>query len=168
MKTLVLTPIAIGVGFGISFGLTALWGATTELGKQWLREIASRLGSMFERQGFEATLVHELQWSGNQSNRDRVSYFMKPLFNDARSGRVTMLVRYPAGEMNPQHTHPVGHGMYVLRGTLVTHRGSFGPDTFVWFPPHEAMTHGAGPDEDLVALFMTSRNLKTSYVRDKA
>ena len=28
------------------------------------------------------------------------------------------LVRYPAGAINPSHTHPCAHGMYVLEGTL--------------------------------------------------
>ena len=39
------------------------------------------------------------------------------------------LVRYPAGAINPMHTHPYAHGMYVLEGTLVTQDGQYGQGT---------------------------------------
>jgi hypothetical protein len=32
----------------------------------------------------------------------------------------------------------------VLEGELVTHKGTFGPGSFVWFPEGEVMEHGAG------------------------
>ena len=54
--------------------------------------------------------------------------------------------------------------MYVLRGELVTHRGNFGPDTFVWFPPEEVIWHGAGTAEDLVVLFSAEAGMDTRYV----
>ena len=68
------------------------------------------------------------------------------LFSDPETGMMVRLVRYPAGVINPNHTHPCGHGMFVLEGNLVTHRGSFGPGSFVWFPEGEAMEHGASAD----------------------
>jgi hypothetical protein len=43
--------------------------------------------------------------------------------------------------VNPRHTHPCAHGMFVLEGTLVTHSGSY-VSTFVWFPEGTAMEHG--------------------------
>ena len=55
------------------------------------------------------------------------------------------LVRYPAGVINPLHTHPCGHGMYVLEGQLVTHKGTFGPGYFVWFPEGETMSTAPAP-----------------------
>ncbi len=63
------------------------------------------------------------------------------------------MVRYPAGFVNPSHTHPCGHGLYVLEGTLVTHKGMFPPGTFVWFPEGEVMEHGATEEGDVTALF---------------
>ncbi len=89
---------------------------------------------------------------------------MKLLFSDQQTGCSVKLVRYPAGQINPPHTHVVGHGMYVLKGSLVTHMGTFGPESFVWFPPREVMWHGAGADEELVALFMALGELNTQYV----
>lgn len=67
----------------------------------------------------------------------------KDLFQDLETGMEIRLVRYPAGFVNPLHTHPCGHGMFVLEGTLATRRGTFGPGSFVWFPEGEPMEHGA-------------------------
>jgi quercetin dioxygenase-like cupin family protein len=74
------------------------------------------------------------------------------------------LVRYPAGVINPRHTHPCGHGMFVLEGELVTHRGAFGPGSFVWFPEGEVMEHGASPAGDVVVLFITNKAFRIDYV----
>ena len=54
----------------------------------------------------------------------------KDLYTDSETGAEIRLVRYPAGLVNPAHTHPCGHGLYVLEGDLVTHKGTFGPGTF--------------------------------------
>ena len=53
--------------------------------------------------------------------------------------------------------------MFVLQGELMTHRGTFGPGTFVWFPPHEEMWHGAGHGGDVVVLFSTGLHMTTRY-----
>src|SRR5207253_747089 len=160
MKAMALGSAAMGLGLGVA----AVWtmrNAIVHGGLGWLRETWARLTA---RDVFHARSAYELDWAPNQAHRGAVTYFMKPLHRNARTGDSVMLVRYPAGEMNPMHRHPVGHGIYVLQGTLVTHRGSFGRDTFVWFPPNEPMAHGAGPDEDLVGLFTTSRNFRTDYL----
>ena len=151
--------IGFGVGLAISRALTAAarnlsFGNTL----QWLRQLRQRMP-------FTAVTASSVDWARNQRDQDAVTYFMKPLFRDPRSGQTVMLVRYPPGQINPAHSHPVGHGMYVLQGSLVTHRGTFGPNTLVWFPPGEVMWHGAGPDDELIALFMVGRNFSTRYVR---
>ena len=162
-KMLLLTPAAVGFACGLGVGLTTLWATATEMGRHCLYRIKSWIGRARDGGGFNAIIAAELEWSRNQSHQDLVTYFMKPLRRDAQTGQVAMLVRYPAGEINPNHAHPIGHAMYVLQGSLVTHRGTFGRDTFVWFPPHETMRHGAGPDEDLIAIFLTGPNLETRY-----
>ncbi|MFM9961118.1 MAG: cupin domain-containing protein [Planctomycetaceae bacterium] len=83
---------------------------------------------------------------------------------DSQRAAEIRLVKYPAGIINPLHTHPCGHGMYVLEGTPVTHNGSFGPGTFVWFPEGEVMEHGASSDGDLTVLFMTNKSFRIDYV----
>ncbi len=85
------------------------------------------------------------------------SNFRKILLQDPDTGMEVRLVRYPAGFMTPWHTHPCAHGMYVLEGTLVTHKGSFGPGGFVWFPEGSQMEHGATPHEDVVVVFITNK-----------
>lgn len=82
---------------------------------------------------------------------------------DEETGMEIRLVRYPAGVINPQHTHPCAHGMYVLEGTLVTHAGRFGEGSFVWFPEGEAMEHGAAAEQDVVVLFITNKPFEIHY-----
>src|SRR5262249_35801149 len=88
----------------------------------------------------------------------------KDLYTDPQTGAEVRLVSYPAGVVNPAHTHPCGHGLYVLEGDLVTHRGTFGPGTFVWFPEGNVMEHGAGPEADVTVLFVTNKSFRIDYV----
>ena len=73
-------------------------------------------------------------------------------------------MRFPAGLVNPAHTHPCGHGLSVLEGDLVTHRGTFGPGTFLRFPEGEVMEHGAGPEAGVTVLFVTNKSFRIDYV----
>lgn len=83
--------------------------------------------------------------------------FRKNLLSDPDTGMMVRLVRYPAGFMNPLHTHNCAHGMYVLEGTLVTHEGRYGPGSFVWFPEGNEMEHGATAEEDVTVVFITNK-----------
>ena len=90
--------------------------------------------------------------------------FRKVLHTDPETGVFFQLVRYPRGVINPSHTHPCAHAIYVLEGTLVTHRGSYGPGAFVWFPEGEVMEHGAGPDADVTVLLVSNKPFSIHYV----
>jgi hypothetical protein len=72
-----------------------------------------------------------LPWEERPNEKIVRSLCRKNLIADPDTG---MEVRYPAGTVNPPHTQPCAHGMYVLGGTLVTHDGRYGPGHFVWFP----------------------------------
>ncbi|MGH9719605.1 MAG: cupin domain-containing protein [Bryobacteraceae bacterium] len=89
--------------------------------------------------------------------------YRKNLMQDPDTGMEVRLVRYPAGVINPWHTHPCAHGMYVLEGTLVTHEGSFGKGSFVWFPEGSEMQHGASAEGDVVVLFITNKPFEIHY-----
>jgi quercetin dioxygenase-like cupin family protein len=89
--------------------------------------------------------------------------FRKNLYADPDTGMEVRLVKYPAGVMNPAHTHPCAHGMYILEGTLVTHAGSYGPGQFVWFPEGETMEHGATAQTDVVVVFITNKRFEIHY-----
>lgn len=152
------------VGWGLS--VATAWSFGTAAGRRIGRSTIQRLWRRTVRAPFTAVDASTIAWSRNQKNQDAVTYYMRPLFTDLQSRNAVLMVRYPAGQINPPHSHPVGHGMYVLRGLLVTHRGTFGPGTFVWFPAGEVMWHGAGPDEALEVLFMAGPNLRTDYAMD--
>jgi quercetin dioxygenase-like cupin family protein len=89
--------------------------------------------------------------------------YRKNLLQDPDTGLEIRLTRYPAGFMNTWHTHPCAHGMYVLEGTLVTHVGSFGPGTFIWFPEGLEMEHGATAEGDVTMLFITNKPFAIHY-----
>jgi quercetin dioxygenase-like cupin family protein len=91
------------------------------------------------------------------------SLYRKELVQDPETGMEVRLVRYPAGVINIHHTHPCAHGMYVLEGTLVTHAGSYGPGTFVWFPEGLVMEHGASAAGDVTVLFITNKPFEIYY-----
>jgi quercetin dioxygenase-like cupin family protein len=108
--------------------------------------------------------THEQPWEDRYNEKLGRTLYRKMLYTDPETGAEIRLVRYPAGVINPAHTHPCGHGMYVLEGTLVTHRGSYGPGTFVWFPEGEVMEHGASTDADVVVVFITNKGFRIDYV----
>ena len=112
---------------------------------------------------FFAIRTDDLPWEERFNEKLGRALFRKNLHTDPETGMEIRLVRYPAGVINPNHTHPCGHGMYVLEGTLVTHRGEFGPGSFVWFPEGETMVHGAGFEADAVVLFITNKPFRIDY-----
>jgi quercetin dioxygenase-like cupin family protein len=88
---------------------------------------------------------------------------VKSLYADKDSGMMILQLRYEAGFMNTWHTHPTGHGMYVLDGILKTHQGEYGPGSFVWFPEGGWMEHGATAKNDVNILFITNKAFGIKY-----
>jgi quercetin dioxygenase-like cupin family protein len=113
---------------------------------------------------FVAVDANKLPWEERPNERIGRSLFRKELFIDPDTGMEVRIVRYPAGIINPSHTHPCGHGMYVLSGNLVTHKGTYGPGTFVWFPEGEVMEHGASAEGDATVVFITNKKFRMDYV----
>jgi quercetin dioxygenase-like cupin family protein len=116
---------------------------------------------------FLAVNANTLPWEERFNEHIGQALFRKELFNDPETGVLIRLVRYPAGVINPNHTHPCGHGMYVLEGNLVTHRGTFGPGHFVWFPEGEVMEHGASAEGDVTVVFVTNKAFRIDYVKER-
>src|SRR5688572_26751743 len=117
-----------------------------------------------ETEKLTAIDTRAMPWEERFNERIGRALFRKELYTDPETGSLVRLVRYPAGVINPAHTHPCGHGMYVLEGNLVTHKGTFGPGTFIWFPEGEVMEHGATPDGDVTVLFVTNKTFRIDYV----
>ncbi len=108
--------------------------------------------------------VTALDWNERLLPDTEKPMYGKRIFQDTDTGMSVGMIRYPAGTINPHHTHPCGHGFYVLQGTLVTHKGQYGPGSFVWFPEGGHMTHGASAEGDVVALFVTNKSFRIDYV----
>jgi quercetin dioxygenase-like cupin family protein len=106
----------------------------------------------------------DVEWTEMLLEQIGRPFYVRPLLDEPETGMSVVVLKYPAGFTNPHHTHQCGHGIYVLEGTLVTHRGEFGPGTFVWFPEGEPMQHGASTDADMVALFITNKPFSIDYV----
>lgn len=104
-----------------------------------------------------------IPWEERFNERIGKLLFRKELFIEPETGMEIRLVKYPAGIINPSHTHPCGHGMYVLEGTLVTHAGKFGPGSFVWFPEGQVMEHGASAEGDVIVVFITNKPFRIDY-----
>jgi quercetin dioxygenase-like cupin family protein len=104
-----------------------------------------------------------LPWEERPNQKIGRSLYRKNLIVDPDTGMEIRLVRYPAGVVNPLHTHPCAHGMYVLEGKLVTHDGQYGPGHFIWFPEGSLMEHGATAEEDVTVLFITNKRFEIHY-----
>ena len=53
--------------------------------------------------------------------------------------------------------------MYVLKGTLHTDKGDFGPGSFVWWKEGAIAEHG-GLDEDVTVVFITNKAFNINYL----
>lgn len=113
--------------------------------------------------GFFALDTNTMQWEEKVNLHLPAAIYRKVLHTDPETGVFFQIVRYPRGVVNPTHTHPCAHAMYVLEGTLVTHRGNFGPGSFVWFPEGEVMSHGAGESGDAVVLLVSNKAFSIHY-----
>jgi quercetin dioxygenase-like cupin family protein len=107
--------------------------------------------------------TNSIPWEERFNEKIGRALYRKNLMEDAETGMEVRLVRYPAGVINPRHTHPCAHGMFVLEGTLVTHAGSYGPGAFVWFPEGTTMEHGASAGGDTTVVFITNKRFEIHY-----
>lgn len=114
---------------------------------------------------FLAIDTKEMPWEERYREEIGQVVFRKVLLTDSETGCFFQLVRYPAGVVNPKHTHPCGHAIFVLEGQLVTHQGTYGPGSFIWFPEGEVMEHGATPNEDVTVLLVSNKAFDIHYVR---
>ncbi len=108
--------------------------------------------------------VNAMPWEARFKEEHGQTVYRKLLLQDPDTGMEIRLLRYPAGVVIPWHTHSCAHGMYVLEGTLVTHAGSYGPGSFVWFPESMAMSHGASAESDVTMLFINNKPMGIDYL----
>lgn len=87
------------------------------------------------------------------------------LLDDPDTGMTVAKIIYPKGFTVPLHTHKCGHGYYILKGTLVTSEGNYGPGSFVWFKEGAQMVHGAG-EEPVEAIVFVNKPFELTFVGD--
>ena len=104
-----------------------------------------------------------LTWDERPNARIGMSSYRKLLHFDGETGMSVSLNFYPKGYVTTWHTHPCGHGMYVLEGILKTHEGVYGPGSFVWFPEGIVAEHGATAETDVLTLFITNKRFDIHY-----
>jgi len=118
---------------------------------------------LMTNQSLIAIDTNSMPWEERFNEHIGRALYRKNLIEDPETGMEVRLVRYPAGVINPRHTHPCAHGMFVLEGTLVTHSGSYGPGSFVWFPEGTTMEHGASASGDTTVVFITNKRFEIHY-----
>ena len=112
---------------------------------------------------FHAIDTRATPWEAMHNPKLGVALGRLMLRKDPKSGAEIRMIRYPKGVVNPAHTHPCGHGIFVLEGRLKTHRGTYGPGTWVWFPHGEVMEHGATDEGDVTGIFITDGEFEIWY-----
>lgn len=58
-------------------------------------------------------------------------------------GRADMFVRFPAGYVEPEHTHPSAHAVLILDGTMTVHGHTLTPGDYIYGQkaPHGPMEY---------------------------
>lgn len=107
-----------------------------------------------------------MTWIKRVSPSKHFTTYNKQLYFGQETGLWIKISKYPAGTMTPLHWHNCGHSMYVISGKLKTHRGIYGPGTFVWFPEGNVSEHGATEDDDLVVMYIADKPFDITYVDD--
>lgn len=105
-----------------------------------------------------------MEWEASFIEPAQKNLYRKILIEDPDTGASVRVLKYPAGFINPQHTHHCAHGMYVLKGTLHTSEGDYTAGSFVWFPEGKTMWHGATENEDVEMLFITNKKFDIHYL----
>ncbi len=80
---------------------------------------------------FDAIDTGTTGWDLNHNPNLRIEMGRLMLWKDPDTGAEIRMIRYPKGVLNPEHTHPGGHGIFVLEGKLLTHKGTYGPGTWI-------------------------------------
>ena len=121
------------------------------------------MGEQGAGDGFEAYDGNGMEWDELYIEQLGTGVPIKAFTSDPDTGMSCQVIRYKAGFINPWHTHNCAHGMYVLSGTLRTHKGEFPAGSFLWLPEGMEMYHGATEEADCDVLFITNKPFDIRY-----
>ena len=109
--------------------------------------------------------TRKLPWQTCTDKHLNADFLDMKLILDRETGLTINLSVYPKGYYKPKHIHDNAHGIFVLKGTLKTDDGEYGPGTFVWYPEGTVMSHGATEREDCTFLYIQDRAGKLHYLQ---
>ena len=93
--------------------------------------------------------TNALPWEERPNEKIGRPIYRKFLIDDPDTGMGVRLTRYPAGVINPWHTHHCAHGMFVLEGTLgLRAPAATGRGRSCGSPRASLMQHGATAEGD--------------------
>lgn len=105
----------------------------------------------------------QMEWLEIFDEHVGMNIYDKRMVDALEDGIMINFSKYPAGYYKPAHTHPCGHGIYVIKGKLRTEEGIYGPGSFVWHPEGCVCRHGATEEEDCEFLFITNKPFDIFY-----
>jgi quercetin dioxygenase-like cupin family protein len=106
----------------------------------------------------------ETPWYDRTNPVTGAPYQSARLLKDAETGVEAIFVRYPAGSVTEDHTHPCAHGLLVISGQLQTQDGLFGPGDLVWYPEGSIGRHGATAEGPVTALLFTNKAFAVTHL----
>ena len=104
-----------------------------------------------------------VEWDKSFNPKLGVDLELLILRKDPNNRAEIRMIRYPKAIANPEHTHPCGHGIFALEGNLRTHKGTYGPGAWVWFPEGETMEQGATDEADMIGILIIEKTFEIFY-----
>lgn len=111
--------------------------------------------------------VRRMEWSYRPNSVTGKVFGQKPLVEDKDMEVSIVMNRYPAGFQTVTHTHPCGHGLYILEGQIKTNGSVYGPETLIWYPEGCVAEHGATQHDDATVLLISNKAFSIHYIKDE-
>lgn len=111
--------------------------------------------------------TNRMEWKYRPTSTDGKIFGQKPLVKDLDMKMEIVMNRYPAGFATYMHTHPCGHGLFILKGQMKINEQYFGSNTLIWFPEGCVAEHGATAHEDAEVLLISNKEFSIHYVKDE-
>lgn len=111
--------------------------------------------------------TNRMEWKYRPTSTDGKIFGQKVLVKDPDMKMEIVMNRYPAGFTTYMHTHPCGHGLFILKGQMKINEQYFGANTLIWFPEGCVAEHGATAHEDAEVLLISNKEFSIHYVKDE-
>ena len=82
---------------------------------------------------------------------------MKVFAEDLETGRTDALIEFPAGYVEPRHTHAASHSAFLLRGRWIVEGRELQPGSYFYGPAGEDQPHGPFESPEGTLIFICFR-----------